>query len=213
MAENEDGQASEMQTDQQSKAETQDTQGSGQELFDGKPFNAETAKALITKLRQESRDYKTTKQRLAEFEEAEQKRKEAELSETDKLNKRLADAESAKEQALRTANERLLKAAFVAEAALAGAEHPGDAFLLADKTSVAIDDDGNVTGAAEAVRAIVESGRLPLKDKRRAPSLDGGKGGSGNPADTKATNLTEAELAQARKMRITPEQYAANKQK
>jgi hypothetical protein len=152
------------------------------------------------------------RKKLEEYEKAEQERKDAELSETDRLNKKLAEAEAAKQQALSTANERLIRAAFVAQAALAGAEFPNDAFLLAERAGVTIDDDGNVTGVAEAVKAIVESGRLPLKDKRRAPSLDAGAGGSQSPAGSKPA-LTEAELQVARRMGITPEQYAAHKQK
>ncbi len=184
--------------------DTPDTTPSAAELA------AELAKARDA-LKQANNEAATRRKKLEEYEKAEQARKDAELSEMDKLNKRLTDAETAKETALRTANERLLKAAFVAEAALAGAEHPGDAFLLADRSSVTIDDDGNVKGATEAVKAIVESGRLPLKDKRRAPNLDAGAGGSGNPADTKTVNLSEAELQVARRMGVKPEQYAANK--
>lgn len=198
----------------QQQQDTQDKQPSAAELL------AELAKVRDA-LKAANSEAATRRKKLDEYERAEaartaaeQAKRDAELSETEKLNKRLAEAERAKQEALTTANQRLLRAAFVAEAALAGAEFPDDAFRLADQSSVTVDENGDVSGVKEAVKAIVESGRLPLKNKRVAPpNLDSGAGSGQKPADVKATQLTEAELEMARKMRITPEQYAANKQR
>lgn len=207
------GQTDEM-SDGQQQQDTQDKQPSAAEMA------AELQKTRDA-LNAANRESASRRKKLEEYEKAEQARaaveqakKEAELSETEKLNRKLAAAEQAREQALQTANQRLLRAAFVAEAAVAGAEFPDDAFRLADTSGVTVDDDGNVSGVKEAVKAIVDSGRLPLKNKRQAPpNLDAGAGNGQRVADQKAAQLTEAELEMARKMRITPEQYAASKVK
>ena len=192
--------------------ETVDAQSGtdSQGLFDGKPFNAEMAKELIVKLRQENRELKPKAQKLTEYEKADKIRSEAELSEMDKLNRRLAEAETARQQALTTANDRLIKAAFVAEAAKHGVEYPEDAFLLADKSNVAVDDSGNVSGVAETVKTLVDGKRLPLRNRAIA-SLDAGAGSTSN--GQRFTALNEAELAIARRLGIKPEDYAANKRR
>ena len=192
--------------------ETVDAQSGtdSQGLFDGKPFNAEMAKELIVKLRQENRELKPKAQKLTEYEKADKIRSEAELSEMDKLNRRLAEAETARQQALTTANDRLIKAAFVAEAAKHNIEYPEDAFLLADKTNVAVDESGNVSGVAETVKTLVDGKRLPLRNRAIA-SLDAGAGSTSN--GQRSTALNEAELATARRLGIKPEDYAANKRR
>ena len=150
------------------------------------------------------------RKKLDEYERAEQTRKDAELSEMDKLNKRLAEAETARQQALTTANDRLIKAAFVAEAAKHGVEYPEDAFLLADKSNVAVDDSGNVIGVAETVKTLVDGKRLPLRN-RAVASLDAGAGSTSN--GQRSTALNEAELAIARRLGIKPDDYVANKRR
>lgn len=194
--------------DETSNGQTQDDQTTTQSAEE---LAAENAR-LQSALKAANNESAGRRKRLEELEAAEKQRQEAELSEIDKLNKRLADAEQAKTQATQQAQQTLLRAAFVAEAAKADAQFPEDAFRLADLSGVTVDDSGTVTGVAEAVKAIVENGRLPVK-RQRAPSLDAGAGGSQSPADAKATALTEAEIATARKMGVTPEQYAAHKQK
>ena len=148
--------------------------------------------------------------KLDEYEKAEKDRADAQLSEMDKLNKRLAEAETARQQALQTANDRLIKAAFVAEAAKHNIEYPEDAFLLADKSNVAVDDSGNVSGVAETVKTLVDGKRLPLRN-RAVASLDAGAGSTSN--GQRFTALNEAELAIARRLGIKPDEYAANKRR
>lgn len=162
--------------------------------------------ARLARERQKFADYedlKTAKQKLDEI-QAEQ------LSELEKAQKRAAEAEAAKDRALQEANDRLIKAAFIAEAAKAGAAHPEDAFALADLGAVAITDDGAVSGVAEAVKALVEGERLVMTGRPTAPNLDGGAGG-GERTGEKAVRLSQEELEMARKMGLTPEQYQKGK--
>ena len=66
------------------------------------------------------------------------------------------------------------------------------------------------SGVEEAVKALVDGGRLVMA-KRTAPALDGGAG-SGDPPSG-GTPLTLEEQQAAKKMHLTPEQYAAAKKK
>ena len=170
---------------------------------------AELAKARDA-LKAANKEAADRRKKLDSYEVAEKERKEAELSEIDKLNKRLADAEAAKQAALTLANDRLIKSAFISAAAKVGAEFPDDAYLLADRSNVTIDDNGNVSGVAEAVKALVDGRRIPLAS-RTAPSLNNGAGGGST--QTRSTQLSEAELAVARRMGVKPEDYAAHKPK
>ncbi len=58
------------------------------------PFDAERAKALIDKLRGEIKDLKPKAKMAEELSEAEKKRKEAEMTELDRLTKQLEEAQA-----------------------------------------------------------------------------------------------------------------------
>lgn len=103
-----------------------------------------------------------------------QKVRDAQKSELEKLQERAQTLEQERDRAVKLANDRLLRAAIVSEASKIGFANPEDAFRLIDPSSLAIQDDGTVKGAAEAVKAL--EGRLPLA-RTPAPSLDGGAGG------------------------------------
>jgi len=132
-------------------------------------------------------------------------------SELQKLNEQIADAQRERDEALQQAQDRLIRAAFVAEAAKAGVAHPEDVYALADLSNVTLDEGENVIGVAEAVAAVVEAGRVPLAQGPRAPDLQGGTGSGQRPAEKKLA-LTQDEAAIADKLRISHEAYAARKQ-
>lgn len=132
------------------------------------------------------------------------------MTELQKLQARTQQLEAERDTALQQANDRLIKSAFVAEAAKAGAAHPEDAYALADLAGVSIAEGGNVQGVAEAVEAVVKAGRLPLVAGRPvAPRLDGGAG-SGD-RSTRLPQLSEEELKVAHKLGVKPEVYQAMK--
>jgi len=113
-------------------------------------------------------DYNDIKAKLDEFTKAEEERKQAELTEVERLQAQLqkfeADtkaAEEAKAKALESANKRLLKSEFKL---LASSKDFGvrkdaldDAFVLADLSGVEVDEDGNVTGVKEALETLKKS--------------------------------------------------------
>lgn len=73
---------------------------------DGTPFDAERAQALIDKLREENKAAKAAAKKLAEYEAAEQKRKEAEMTELEKLTAQNAELAKKIEQAERREMQR-----------------------------------------------------------------------------------------------------------
>jgi hypothetical protein len=148
------------------------------------------------------------RKKLDAYEKAEQERKQAEMTELEKLQAAKEEADKRAADAEARANQRLIEAAFVSEASKHGAKFPEDAYALADRSGVAIGEDGKVVGVAEAVKALVAGGRLPMGTPP-APGLDGGSG-SGQPP-TRVT-LTAEEETIAKKMGISPEDYAASKQ-
>lgn len=148
------------------------------------------------------------RKKLDAYEKAEEERKSAEMTELDKANKAKQQAEDKATAALKTANDRILKAEFIAEAAKHGIKNPGDAYALAiaDGAAVSVDDDGNPVGVAEAVKTLLDAGRLVVSGTR-APSMDGGAGGGDRLERT--VQLTDQQKKLAQDANMTEKQYAA----
>ena len=124
--------------------------------------------ALIAKrLGQERKkygDYDEIKTKLSELETAEAERKKAAMTEAERIQAELTvakqaaeEAENARKQTLETANQRAIKAEFKLAAAGANirADALEDAFVLADKAGISVDDGGNVVGVKEALDALI----------------------------------------------------------
>jgi len=156
----------------------------------------------LTRERQKFADYDDLKKAQIEL----KKLQDANLSESDKLKVKLAEAESQRDAAMALANERLIRSSFISEASKANAMHPGDAYALADLSKVEISDEGNVTGAAEAVAELVKSGRLPVKTAASAPPLDGGAG-SGKKGEGAVPIDEEALRARAVRLGVNPDEF------
>lgn len=148
-------------------------------------------------------DLQEQAKKWAEFEESQK-------SELEKAQEAAERAQRERDIALQNANDRLIRAAFMAEAGRIHAKHPEDAYLLSDLSNVVITEDGNVAGVSEAVEALVADGRLPTEGRPSAPKLDAGAG-SGERTNERPVKLTDEELQIARKMGIPPEDYAKYK--
>lgn len=166
-------------------------------------------KDRIERERAKFADHETLKAAKAELDAL----KAAQMSEDEKRAARITEleqlaavAQHERDEALKKANDRLIRSAFIAEAARAGAEHPEDAYRLADTDTVTISEAGEVSGVAEAVKALVQAGRLPMrKVQGQAPNLDGGAAGA--TGSTLPVLTAEQELI-AKKMGLKPEVYA-----
>jgi len=170
------------------------------------------AQALGDRGFQSLEELDTSLNQLTTFKQERQTEKER-LEEAARLAKERAERAEAQVKDLEQVTQQtLIKAALSTEAAQAGAAHPDDAYLLAgsDLGSVTVGDNGAVAGARELVQKLVDSGRLALSGRPAAPPLNGGAG-SGERTGETIPPLTEDELEVARSLRISPEEYAANK--
>lgn len=156
-----------------------------------------------------NKEAETRRRKLKDLEDADVTRQQAELSETDRLKAELDAAKKAIEVANEKARDMLIRSAFVAEAAKLGAQHPEDVYVLADKAGVDVNESGVVEGVADAVKALVDAGRVTLGGKPRAPELNSGAGGGERSSGS--TQLTAGEIEAARLMGIPIERAQAQK--
>jgi Phage minor structural protein GP20 len=127
--------------------------------------------------------------KLVAFEKAEADRVTAALSETEKLNKRVADAEKAQAVALSTANERLVRAEVIAKAAGLKFNDPADALALIDRSKLTVSEDGTVSGADEQLKALALAKPYMLVKAAQAALHPGNPGYAGEPQETDRQKL------------------------
>ena len=175
----------------------------------GSTVTVESLQAQIAELTRHQKELNNEnaerRRKLDAYEKAEEERKQAAMSELEKERDKAQKAEQARDEALRVANDRVIRSSVIAEAAKHGVTHPEDAYALLNLTGIAVKDDGNVEGVAEAVKAIVEAGRLPTSGRPGAPSLDGGAGGTQQPQRSISLNDTQKYYAKVSGM--TEQQY------
>ena len=188
-------------------------QGDGQEPVNGgeRTFTQRELDAIIAdRLRRNSAQY-------ADYDELREKAdklvqlEQAQMSELEQAKARATALEAERDLALQQANDRLITAAIISEAARLDFADPNDAFALADLAGIQVNDAGKVEGAGEAVKALAES-RPYLINKRQAPNDHAGAGG-GERLGGRSVVLSDEELAVAARLRITPQQYAEQKAK
>lgn len=155
-------------------------------------------------------DYDQLKEAAAKWAELQA----AQKSEAEKTQELLSKLQQERDEALAFANERLIRAAFIAAASKAGVQYPEDVYALADRTEVQVDKKGHVAGVEEAVEAIVKAGRVPLlatqQPKASAVKLDGGAGSAARSTE-KTTAATDEEVAMAANLGISLEKYLARR--
>lgn len=114
---------------------------------------------------------------------------EANKSELEKEKTARAQAEADKKTALAAANTRLMSAEIKVFAVQVGFVDPADAVALVDKTGIAVDDAGNITGAKEAVEALAKAKPHLLGTGK--PGGTPGSAGNGNRQDGTPGDDTE----------------------
>lgn len=188
--------------------DTQDPQADPQPPAPTKTFTQEELDAIVrdrlARDRKGREDYDDVKAKLTALEQAEEDRKKAELSATERLEAEKAEAleraqkaEQAKEAALTAANQRLIKAEFkaIARELNVRADALEDAYVLANLTSVSVDDNDNPVGVEDAVKALLTN-KPYLVDVPKKPQPIGDD--KPNPGDDERRTL-EQQLSDAKK--------------
>lgn len=116
----------------------------------------------ISKVEERYQDYDDIKARLQEIEDAEK-------TEAERLGERLAQLQAERDRIAQRMTDTAIKSAVVSAASKAGFVDPSDAYALVDMADITIDDDGQVTGAEEAVTLLKE--QKPHLCKRAAPQV------------------------------------------
>lgn len=143
----------------------------------------EDTRAALKKANKEAAD---RRKRLDALEAAEQKRKDAELSEVERLQAQVDAAKSSAEAATAAANERLMRASVLAEASKLEFLDPSDAWRMVDRDGLSIGDDGEVTGAVDALKALVKAKPYLIRQKQ-SHDINGDRGrGDGKQPDKAA---------------------------
>ncbi|MDR9852900.1 scaffolding protein [Paenibacillus sp. VCA1] len=147
-------------------------------------------------------DYDDIKAKLAELEKSEEERKRAEMTAAERLEaekaealKAAEEAKSERDKALNAANQRLIKAEFraVARELNVRSDALDDALVLADLSAVKVDEEGNITGMADVVKALLTNKPYLAEQSKPQPKPIGGASGGNEPTDkTKEQLLKEA---------------------
>lgn len=127
--------------------------GSG-DTFEPITSQADLDRILGRRLRDErSRfsDYDTLKEKAAKYDEIEQ----ASQSELEKLQKRVADAEAARDRALADAKETLVRSEIIAEAVRQKAIDPDAVASMVGVSDIEVDAEGRPKGVKEAVESLL----------------------------------------------------------
>jgi hypothetical protein len=139
----------------QTGAQTND-QGGEMQSGQGADLQAdvESLKAALKKANSESA---ARRKKLEAYEEAERQRQEAELSETEKLNKKLAEVTAERDGFVEQMRTNSIRHAVEMTAATMQFHDPADAYALADLADVDVADDGKVSGVENALKALAKS--------------------------------------------------------
>lgn len=193
--------------------EPQDNTPAQDATTDNQTFSAD----YVKELRQEAANYRT------KLRDLEAKQAELDQQRTNQEAERLAQAQKWQELAelrtkeletLRTAhteqqkqiNAQRIRSAFTAEAAKRGNIVDIEAaFQLANIGGIEVTEEGKVTGVIQVIDALItDKPFLVANGKMPAPSLDAGAGGGVRPG---GKTLSDEQLAMAKKMNVSPEQY------
>lgn len=141
--------------------------------------------------------------KLADYEKAEQERKDAELSETERLKKQLAEAKEQQNVLIAKNTETQIRAAVERTAATMRFHDPADAYALADLSVVTMDEDGKISGVNDALKALAKAKPHLVRTEQPA-NLNAGDGAptNGSHAWYEQRGLTKEE--QAARLGINP---------
>lgn len=142
-----------------------------------------TVAALQAEIRAKNREAQSLRSRLATLETAEKERQEAELSEVEKRDRKIAELERQLSDKDRQAQERLVRLETVRHASRLGFIDPEDAALLLPSGAIEFDDDGTPKNVEAVLKQLLKD-KPHLASAQARASGDFGNGSRGQPAKT-----------------------------
>lgn len=139
----------------------------------------ESGKAALDKEREARRDAekraKSSEAELKKFRDAAQAQADAELSESEKLQRRVAELETERDAQATAQREQAIRMAAVTAAARLGFADPEDAYALLDREAIEIDDAGTPKNVGKLLTDLLKAKPyLGAAHARPMGSADGG---------------------------------------
>lgn len=128
-------------------------------------------------LKQANHEAASRRKELEKFQEAEQRRKEAEMTELERANAKLAEIQAERDRLIEQGRTARIRHAIEREAGAQNFHDPADAWRFLEEGAVTLDDDGKVTGAADALKALAKARSYLVKSPTPADP-DAGKRGT-----------------------------------
>lgn len=138
-----------------------DTDGKATDTTQAAGDGAETIS--LDEARKLRREAQSLRKRLAEFDAAEAKRKEQELSEVDKATKRAAELEAKLTAETKAHHERIVRYEVMLKASAMNAVDPDAVVRLLDMSSLEFDDDGQPTNVDKLLKELLKAKTYLLK--------------------------------------------------
>lgn len=164
-------------------------------------------------------DYDDVKAKLTEYEQAQQKKADEELSAVERLEKQLADKEAAElaltaklDEVKAQATQERIRNAFVQVATTNEITYVDAALKLADLTAVEVGEDGTLSGVDEIVKTLIAVNPFLIAKKPQQPIGDPANGGK-DPNEQTAEQLLEEAADKARKSGLPADRAAYAKLK
>lgn len=166
------------QTTTETVEQTQTTQAETAEQLQERIKNMESA------LKKANKEAEDRRKKLDAFELKEQEAAAAKLSETEKMQAKIAELEKQKNESVKLANERLVKAAVLSSSI--NFIDADAAYALLDKSKIEIDENGTVKGVQEALDELGKAKPALLKAKTNPALNVTNPGAKNNAAPTDA---------------------------
>lgn len=203
-------------TPEQDGQTTVDEPANNTETSSEKTFTqADIDKIIADRLEREKKKQAETAEKLKkleEYEKAEEERRKAEMSEAERLKadkeeaaKKAEEAEEKAKQAQEKANQRIINTEIKSIARSLNANDLNDVLALLDKSTLEVDEDGNVSGVDLAVQALKEAKPWMFKQAIGADAA-GGSNPAKNPSINEIT-AKEKELEEAREKALKDSRF------
>lgn len=189
-------------TDNGGQTDDGETPGAGDDSASSETLTAEQILAELEQtrlaLKKANAEAASNRLKAKKLEDQEAARAAAEMSELEKAQKAKADAEARLEHYQQQAQADKIRYAVEMAATRLKFHYPEDAHLLADLSAVTVGDDGKVSGAEEALKALAKVKPGLVKSEQAAPNINANTSGrQGTPSidDVKAAKLRSGAYA------------------